>query len=31
MFCISKRLEEISVSTGMSKGKIIDELVKRWK
>lgn len=25
------RLEEISASTGMSKGKIIDELVKRWK
>ena len=25
------RLEEISASTGMSKGKIIDELVKRWR
>ena len=25
------RLEEISAGTGMSKGKIIDELVKRWR
>ena len=25
------RLEEISASTGMSKGKIIEELVKKWK
>lgn len=25
------KLEEISASTGMSKGKIIDELVKGWK
>ena len=28
---IEQMLEEISASTGMSKGKIIDELVKRWK